>query len=234
MANSQLVFLDLDNTLIPTSWIMDQWRTSPERTLKRRDEINRKLVVGGLFDALERFFEGLKASATVPQKVVIVTNAAVKTVDSFYLGFMLPQLGAILAKYDVSICSTEVWLEVCGPVPNAANEKAFREYYTHKKLLQFRKELASFTQGLPSKVDIVSVGDQLCEITAACRLALSNEFIVRQCSLLLVLDIDKCQAPTCPRHFSKVSQHSKVHLDRDLKRFYALSSLWHGSMDLLL
>lgn len=78
--------------------------------------------------------------------------------------------------------------------------------------MQFDEELKSFSEALRRKshhsckphlgcgtgnecqrekvrFDVISVGDQLCEITAAIRLGLSNSAIVRHTKLLMILDL---------------------------------------------
>lgn len=130
----RLVFLDLDNTLIPTAWMMEQWRKAEGQQTRATESINRDLEKAGLFTALDTFFATMVRSARGPQRIVIVTNAAIKTVETFYLTYCIPQLGPLLKKYLIPIRSTECWLEKCGPVPHPVQEAEFREYYTHIKV----------------------------------------------------------------------------------------------------
>lgn len=135
----RLVFLDLDNTLIPTAWMMEQWRKEPNEHQPRDTaditaSINKCLEEAGLFTALDTFFSTLVGMAKGPQRIVIVTNAAIKTVESFYLTYCIPQLTPLLEKYRIPIRSTERWLERCGAIPPQTQETEFREYYTHVKV----------------------------------------------------------------------------------------------------
>lgn len=207
----QLVFLDLDNTLIPTAWMMDQWKLAEGLPAVTLTSINHRLEKSGLFTALDRFFADL-VSLKAPHRIVIVTNAAIKTVESFYLTHCLPQLGDLISKYKIPIRSTQCWVDRCGPVPPAYQGTEFREYYTTVKFLQFEEELTRFVTQMrlqrtsgnvpipksrsqrstaldrPLTIDVTSVGDQLCEITAAIRLGAANPALVRHTKLVMLLD----------------------------------------------
>eukprot|EP00920_Eleutheroschizon_duboscqi_P030733 GHVT01074248.1.p1 GENE.GHVT01074248.1~~GHVT01074248.1.p1 ORF type:complete len:783 (+),score=127.90 GHVT01074248.1:319-2349(+) len=60
--HTKLILLDLDNTLIPTTWIMTQWRTLQE-TMDPIDAVHvirRELISSGLFELLDRLLASLK------------------------------------------------------------------------------------------------------------------------------------------------------------------------------
>lgn len=99
------------------------------------------------------------------------------------------------------------------------------------QLLQFHEELASFASALQARrlmscspcavpqredvrFDVISVGDQLCEITAAIRLGVSNSSIIRHTKLLMILDLMSDRfASTSPEHFVLVSDIQLVASD---------------------
>lgn len=216
----RLIFLDLDNTLIPTQWIMEQWQKRlAGDSLRAISYINKRLEAAGLFATLDKFLHAIVRSARGLQRIVIVTNAAAKTVTSFYLALCIPQLDDLLRKYRIPIHSTEKWLSMCGAVPDSTEEDQFREYYTRTKLMEFQKEFQKFQEWIGkknsemittacesgsttasspgessssmnavSRFDVISVGDQLCEMTAAIRLSVANEPLVRHTKLLMILD----------------------------------------------
>lgn len=130
----RLIFLDLDNTLIPTAWMMEQWKLSGCDTGRKIRSINRHLVNAGFFEVLDEFFHALVQTAPQYQRVVIVTNALASTVHGFYLTDCLPQLRRLLEKYQIPIRSTDCWLPLCGPVPLPHQTGALRELYTTIKV----------------------------------------------------------------------------------------------------
>lgn len=180
--NPCLVFLDLDNTLIPTTWMMAQWRApysnepfaqtvDIERERTRR--INEALLVSGLFGKLDELFDELKHSLNVDM-ISIVTNAGSKTVEWFYLSYCIPQLKALIAKHGISIQSTERWVKKLGPPPDAAQEDDFREFYTNVKYHEFGEVLQSFVPNFtadptllepesPSPASRPAVDEDVCE-----------------------------------------------------------------------
>lgn len=218
MENNQdlgrIIFLDLDNTLIPTSWIMQVWRTiqfelgndidsidydeSDNRHLyELTKQIREKLIQVGLFDILEKFFSDL-LNVGKAFKIVIVTNAGIRTVDFFYLKYCLPKLCELLGRFNIEIKSTEDYIRKKGHPPSPFKEEEYREFYTDAKLNEFQKVLLGcWTDtayrargGIPNVFDVISVGDQACEMTAACRICKFYENKIRYTKLLYVYDPD--------------------------------------------
>lgn len=236
-SSPRLVFLDLDNTLIPTAWMMEQWRLSGPDTARTVRAINRHLVAAGLFDVLDRLFDALVNTSPQRQRVVIVTNAVGRTVRGFYLTYCLPQLKQLVEKYRIPIRSTECWLPSCGPIPLPHQDEALRELYTTIKLRQFQEELRVFERelrttnslranrhewklqssvpaelGCPA-IDVISVGDQLCEITAAIRLGALNPSLIRRTKLLMILDFARDRfLTTSPEYFVRRLQETHLTL----------------------
>lgn len=137
----RLIFFDLDNTLIPTSWIMQQWHQDEGN--RKDDEarstataMNAALERCGVFDAIG---ELLLCARAASDAVVIVTNAGQKTVENFYLSLILPQLRRILEQLRIPCRSTEEWVNINGPLPSPENEEAFREFYTVVKYNEFKR-----------------------------------------------------------------------------------------------
>lgn len=116
---------------------MSVWRnqsTDNTHTIAPAAVINRRLQGSGLFEMLDRFFSVLVDGARGPQRIVIVTNAAIRTVEHFYLSYCMTQLRPILDKYSIPIRSTELQIRKCGAIPSPSDENAFREYYTQAKV----------------------------------------------------------------------------------------------------
>ncbi|KFH04083.1 hypothetical protein TGVAND_318390 [Toxoplasma gondii VAND] len=148
----RLILLDLDNTLIPTSWIMAQWRSKhctlgPLETVAA---IRAALCEAKFFEVLDRFFASLRDERSSGQvsQVVIVTNAGTRTVENFYLQFCLPELGELCAREQVYIHSTEHVVKRLGPVPSITDEEAYREFYTTTKYHEFDFVLQRYIHGL--------------------------------------------------------------------------------------
>lgn len=127
----RIAFFDLDNTLIPTSWIMQYWRSDDFNHLATIQAINGNLVQAGVFEALDDLFSEVKKHV---DDIWIITNAGSKTVEHFYLKLCMPELRSILAKHKVDLFSTERWVTELGPPPTCEDEVAFREFYTIVKV----------------------------------------------------------------------------------------------------
>lgn len=136
--SDRIAFFDLDNTLIPTSWIMQKWRVDEHRLPHSRivTAINDALVEAGLFHAIDRLLTETRRRV---DKIIIVTNAGSRTVQNFYLVHTLPQLKELLIRHDVQLTSTEEWVLSLGPPPSPDHEDAFREFYTNVKVLHILK-----------------------------------------------------------------------------------------------
>eukprot|EP00918_Siedleckia_nematoides_P041845 GHVU01091158.1.p1 GENE.GHVU01091158.1~~GHVU01091158.1.p1 ORF type:complete len:434 (+),score=72.22 GHVU01091158.1:385-1686(+) len=61
-------------------------------------------------------------------------------------------------------------------------------------------------------VEVISVGDQMCEITAACKAAVNNAHNVHVTKLLLISDPNDDRAEQSPETFAAQLQHLKTHL----------------------
>ncbi|EZG66635.1 hypothetical protein GNI_078290 [Gregarina niphandrodes] len=210
----KIVFFDLDNTLIPTSWIMQHWRNDekdkPHQQIVR--EINEKLTRAGLFDALDMMLH--RVSKTV-DRIYIVTNAGSKTVENFYLTHTLPQLRDLLRRHSVSLASTEEWVVRSGPPPHPDEDEAFREFYTGVKFSEFKEnvEAALDLWEHDSRVDVISVGDQMCEISAACRLGRIFAGDINLIKLVLILDPSNARfSHQTPTQFVKHIEHLADHV----------------------
>ncbi|KAH8739437.1 hypothetical protein FG386_000409 [Cryptosporidium ryanae] len=206
---SRIVMLDLDNTLIPTNWIMQRWRSilsemgteseaidyceNENSLFKLTEQIRSDLVKAGLFDLLDNLFSELREIGKAV-KIVIVTNAGIRTVELFYLKNCLPKLEELMKKYDISIRSTEEYIKRNGPPPSPFKEEEYREFYTNAKLCEFQKVLLDFWSENENRsdkyplVDIISAGDQSCEMTAACRISKFYENRVRRTKLIYIYD----------------------------------------------
>eukprot|EP00914_Ancora_sagittata_P020397 GHVO01040335.1.p1 GENE.GHVO01040335.1~~GHVO01040335.1.p1 ORF type:complete len:353 (+),score=23.63 GHVO01040335.1:165-1223(+) len=290
----RIVFLDLDNTLIPTTWIMAQWKKANELlnshyvASRATKAINEILLDSGLFTELDILFSEIAGCRSVEQ-IIIVTNAAFQTVTGFYLTHCMPQLIELLNRHNIMIRSTEDWVRQLGPPPCSTCEGEFREFYTNVKFRQFQVELAavfsrresrnetqnarSIGSGLrglrfrkrPSldstpqgesadeistgtndttgssdqsaagtdtpeplqdthgPVDVYSVGDQLCEITAACRLGRLWPQNVRFTKLLLIMQNAQCGTP---KRFVKQVSHLRYHLLSMLEENLSTNGVW--------
>ncbi|KAH7646866.1 hypothetical protein FG379_002018 [Cryptosporidium bovis] len=204
---SRIVMLDLDNTLIPTNWIMQRWRSvlseigseaesidyceNENSLFELTEQIRSDLIKAGLFDLLESLFSELRDVGKAV-KIVIVTNAGIRTVELFYLKNCLPKLGELLKRYDVSIRSTEEYIKKNGPPPSPFKEEEYREFYTNAKLYEFQRVLLEFWSEEGNDkyplVDIISAGDQSCEMTAACRISKFYENRIRRTKLIYIYD----------------------------------------------
>ncbi|CDI86621.1 hypothetical protein, conserved [Eimeria praecox] len=132
-----LVLLDLDNTLIPTGWIMACWRkVQLYFGLQQAVACIRKgLEEAALVAALEALFDDLrKLRQQRHTQIVIVTNAGLRTVQEFYLRLCLPELKELCDREKVYIHSTEHFADRVGPIPPMAEEEAFCEFYTALKV----------------------------------------------------------------------------------------------------
>ncbi|KAF7457770.1 HAD-like domain containing protein [Cryptosporidium felis] len=205
----RIIMLDLDNTLIPTNWIMQTWRNiqcemgnegdsidynEDENSLyELTEQIRSELVNVGLFDLLEKFFSDLWGVGRA-MKIVIVTNAGLRTVELFYLKYCLPKLGDLLSKYNIEIKSTEEYIRKKGPPPSPFREEEYREFYTNAKLSEFQRVLLDCWENSKdhpeavSMFDIISAGDQACEMTAACRISKFYENKIRRTKLIYIND----------------------------------------------
>ncbi|CBZ50648.1 conserved hypothetical protein [Neospora caninum Liverpool] len=149
----RLILLDLDNTLIPTSWIMSQWRSKhctlgPLETVAA---IREALYEAKFFQVLGNFFASMRDvrnNGFSLSQVVIVTNAGTRTVENFYLQFCLPELGELCAREQVYIHSTEHVVKRLGPIPPITDEEAYREFYTTTKYHEFDFVLQRYIHGL--------------------------------------------------------------------------------------
>lgn len=57
-----------------------------------------------------------------------------------------------------------------------------------------------------TRIDLISVGDQLCEITAAIRLGVNNASMIRHTKLLMIVDLMSDRfSSTGPEDFVKVN-----------------------------
>ncbi|CAD98675.1 hypothetical protein [Cryptosporidium parvum Iowa II] len=208
--SARIIMLDLDNTLIPTNWIMQTWRNiqcemgnegdsidygeNESSLYELTEQIRNELVQVGLFDLLDQFFSDLWSTG-MAYKIVIITNAGLRTVELFYLKYCLPKLGDILKKYNVEINSTEEYIRKKGPPPSPFSEEEYREFYTNAKLHEFQKVLLDCwgnnlecNDDFPSMFDVISAGDQACEMTAACRISKFYENKIRRTKLIYIHD----------------------------------------------
>lgn len=208
--SGRIIMLDLDNTLIPTNWIMQTWRSiqnnmgnegdcidygeNESNLYELTEQIRNELVQVGLFEILEKFFSDLW-NAGKAYKIVIITNAGLRTVELFYLKYCLPKLGDLLNKYNIEIKSTEEYIRKKGPPPSPFREEEYREFYTNAKLHEFQRVLldcwgnsVECTNEVPSNFDIISAGDQACEMTAACRISKFYENRIRRTKLIYIHD----------------------------------------------
>ncbi|PFH36302.1 hypothetical protein BESB_044940 [Besnoitia besnoiti] len=149
----RLILLDLDNTLIPTSWIMAQWcaKHCTLGPLETVAAIRETLYEAKFFQVLEDFFASLSSARhqeVAFSQVVIVTNAGTRTVENFYLQFCLPELGELCARERVYIHSTEHVVKRLGPIPPITDEEAYREFYTTTKYHEFDFVLQRYLHGL--------------------------------------------------------------------------------------
>ncbi|KAH8584452.1 uncharacterized protein ELE39_002546 [Cryptosporidium sp. chipmunk genotype I] len=208
--SARIIMLDLDNTLIPTNWIMQTWRNiqcemgnegdsidygeNEKHLYELTEQIRNELVQVGLFDLLDRFFSELWSTG-MAYKIVIITNAGLRTVELFYLKYCLPKLGDLLNKYNIEIKSTEEYIRKKGPPPSPFREEEYREFYTNAKLHEFQKVLLDCwgnnverKDNLSPMFDIISAGDQACEMTAACRISKFYENKIRRTKLIYIHD----------------------------------------------
>lgn len=132
-----LVLLDLDNTLIPTGWIMACWRKMQlyfglqQAVACIRKGLEQSKLVG----ALKALFDDLrKLREKRHTQIVIVTNAGLRTVQEFYLRMCLPELRELCEREKVYIHSTEHFARRVGPIPPMTEEEAFCEFYTALKV----------------------------------------------------------------------------------------------------
>ncbi|KAL8452446.1 hypothetical protein Emag_002351 [Eimeria magna] len=138
-----LVLLDLDNTLIPTGWIMACWRKMQVYFgLQQAVACIRKgLEQAELVEALRALFDDLRALRERRHtQIVIVTNAGLRTVQEFYLKMCLPELKELCEREKVYIHSTEHFARRVGPIPPMTEEEAFCEFYTALKGHQQEEE----------------------------------------------------------------------------------------------
>eukprot|EP00917_Polyrhabdina_sp_WS-2016_P016410 GHVP01035484.1.p1 GENE.GHVP01035484.1~~GHVP01035484.1.p1 ORF type:complete len:371 (+),score=59.61 GHVP01035484.1:131-1114(+) len=262
----RIAFFDLDNTLIPTNWIMEKWRKNcNERTdgpeyRKITNQISRELQHSGVFHAIEMLFERISRDVDY---ISIVTNAGSFTLGGFYLQHCMPQLQSTLKKHSIPITSTDVWTSTLGSPPDNGNVDGFRRYYTEMKRRQFERETKeilaeisgnekklSFSSFFSSKqrdqsltpsdqstsaspagsssttdiefsdiqqdarcIEIISVGDQMCEISAACQVAKHNSKQISCAKLLLISGEDMVVAQQNPIFFSKHLDKLAVHVE---------------------
>ncbi|KAJ1609516.1 hypothetical protein OIY81_259 [Cryptosporidium canis] len=208
--SGRIIMLDLDNTLIPTNWIMQTWRNAQYELGNDGDcidysenetelyeltkQIREELVQVGLFDSLEKLFSDLWGDGKA-FKIIIITNAGVRTVELFYLKYCLPKLGELLKRHNVEIRSTEEYIKKKGPPPSPFKECEYREFYTNAKLYEFQRVLLDCwsnctmrTNDTPTIFDIISAGDQACEMTAACRISKFYENKIRRTKLVYIHD----------------------------------------------
>lgn len=135
-----LVLLDLDNTLIPTGWIMACWRKMQVYFgLQQAVACIRKgLEQAELVGALRALFDDLRILRERRHtQIVIVTNAGLRTVQEFYLKMCLPELKELCEREKVYIHSTEHFARRVGPIPPMTEEEAFCEFYTALKYHEF-------------------------------------------------------------------------------------------------
>lgn len=133
-----LVLLDLDNTLIPTGWMLACWRRMQLYFgLQQAVACIRKgLEQAALVQALEALFDDLgRLRRRRHTQIVIVTNAGLRTVQEFYLRLCLPELKELCEREKVYIHSTEHFAPRVGPIPPMTEEEAFCEFYTALKVL---------------------------------------------------------------------------------------------------
>ncbi|KAL8440132.1 hypothetical protein Efla_005251 [Eimeria flavescens] len=135
-----LILLDLDNTLIPTGWIMACWRKMQVYFgLQQAVACIRKgLEQAELVGALRSLFDDLRMLREQRHtQIVIVTNAGIRTVQEFYLKMCLPELKELCEREKVYIHSTEHFARRVGPIPPMTEEEAFCEFYTALKYHEF-------------------------------------------------------------------------------------------------
>lgn len=78
-------------------------------------------------------------------------------------------------------------------------------------------------------LDVISVGDQLCEITAAIRLSVSNASIIRHTKLLMILDsISDRVTPMSPEKFVNVRYPETRFLYVNFSTIGTLEDKWHS------
>lgn len=133
-----LVLLDLDNTLIPTGWIMACWRKMQLYFGLQQAVafIRRGLEEAELVGALRSLFDDLRELRERRHtQIVIVTNAGLRTVQDFYLKMCFPELRELCERERVYIHSTEHFASRVGPIPPMTEEEAFCEFYTALKVL---------------------------------------------------------------------------------------------------
>lgn len=187
---------------------MQKWRADENRIPHSRlvALINEALREAGMFEAIDELFTEVHKRV---DRIIIITNAGSRTVDNFYLTHTLPQLRTLLDKHAVKLTSTEEWVIALGPPPSSEDEEAFREFYTSVKVCKFQhlssdnilSQYREFRRVLSDELDhcggagngeanieITSVGDQMCEISAACRLGDCFPQQISLVKLILILD----------------------------------------------
>ena len=202
---AQALLLDLDNTLIPTSWIMSQWQAARAKNKLVVERIRSAVEESGIFIIIDDLLMKLKTSLHI-DFIKIVTNAGMKTVEDFYLGYCVPELGNILEKHNIEIESTQKWAGSLGPAPPESDDDGFRDYYINIKFREFESTILRRFES--ASVDVTSVGDQVCEIAAACRLGKSLVANVELVKLLMILDpMDNKFANQTPESFAEQLRH---------------------------
>ncbi|KAL8271022.1 hypothetical protein Esti_005063 [Eimeria stiedai] len=165
-----LVLLDLDNTLIPTGWIMACWRKMQLYFgLQQAVACIRKgLEQAELVEALRDLFDDLRALRERRHtQIVIVTNAGLRTVQEFYLKMCLPELKELCEREKVYIHSTEHFARRVGPIPPMTEEEAFCEFYTALKYHEFDFVVQRYLNALLCQAPIPLQGHQQGEEAGA-------------------------------------------------------------------
>lgn len=159
-----LVLLDLDNTLIPTGWIMACWRKMQVYFgLQQAVACIRKgLEQAELVRALRALFDDLRLLREKRHtQIVIVTNAGLRTVQEFYLKMCLPELKELCEREKVYIHSTEHFARRVGPIPPMTEEEAFCEFYTALKVNRSFLGLAVLSPCFPLLLSLVCLAAAL-------------------------------------------------------------------------
>jgi len=169
------MILDLDDTLIPTTWLMTQYRNLMKMSSSKDviEEIRLMLIKSDLYENLNLLMS--KIISLNVEKIYVVTNAAQKTVEQFYFSLIMPELKEIFVKFDIEVISTSYWTNQMGLPPPQEREKEYRDYFTIAKKHAFIYVLKKFSIhfGVDS-INLISVGDQYCEMSAASSLALKK------------------------------------------------------------
>jgi len=236
------IFFDLDNTLIPTDFIGLKYSElmKLELTIEgMRKRLSTLLESNKHEQLLRSLFHTCKRQGF--RHICIVTNAAAHTVEYIYLKLCYPGLSAIFDKYCVELRCTDGLIQKSGLNPQFLDSKMFADLYTEVKFLQFcksivKREYSEKKLSLPKfqnkqcvcsstvknelpdtslreNYEIISVGDQLCELEAALRLSHHFGERIKNIKLLYLSDVrgieDEAQSP---RSFSIILNRIKSYL----------------------